>query len=1149
MLVFLIAILVLLVAAVIAFGLAALLHLHGLTYLLFVALILLAGIAAAIAMVVMHRRSRREVADRGDDPGAGRKDELDHLLNDVNRRLRASGQVGRTLDQLPLLYVLGETGSAKTTSILRSSLDPELLAGATGQDATPVSTEFLNLWFTRPGALIEIGSSLRQSRSLFARLIHRTRATTYRSAFGKGAPARAAIVCLSADQLLARDGGDGLMSSARLTGGHLREISRIFGMPIPVYVLVTKLDRVSHFESYVANLSEDEIRRVFGFPLDHEPASVGTWADQTSRRLSAALDALVFRLGEFRVEILDRENDPAGVPGDYEFPREFGKLRKALNQYLVELCKPSQLSANPWLRGLYFTGVRARIVERANSVPAPAEVPAPQDAGATQFMNLSAMRAQAAAGRQTPVISRVRVPEWTFLPRLLPEVVFGDTTALSPTRHSAPARLFRRILYGSLALLFAVLTALIAWSYLNNAALERRVADAQRALPPANSGATTLPDPSDLNNLDTLRQVIIQLESFRHNGVPWRYRFGLYQGNKLRAEAYRIYFDHFRPMFLNPAQAGFLGYLQSLPDAPQTNADTASYLAAYNPLKAYLITTSHPEKSQPGFLTPVFLQYWAGSRPVENQKDLAQKQIQFYAEQLLTDPPYAIQPDTQVVGHAQAYLSKFLAETRVYQNMLTDADKASPSVDFDRQYPDAVKFVSDAHVVRGAFTRAGFAFMQDAIQHPEKYAQGERWVLGDQAAGDLNASQTGRNVSAQYTKDFLDQWRTFLASARVAPCGGPKDAPKELAALSGPSSPILELLYVISHNTAVSDPQIKSVFQPAQVMVNPDATTVLIGSGSNKDYISALTKLGLALDLAAQNPAITTDATAFAPVSAEVSNSDAAVAQTAQGFSVDQQAHTEKAFISLLKAPIDCVARMAPSPGAAANGGAAMLCKGIGPLLSKYPFAPHSALPAGIPEVNAIFAPDTGLLWSAYNGGLNKVLVPAGSGYMQSPAAPGPVSPRFLAWFNRAAHISSTLYAANAKSPSLTFNLRFLPGGGIKSATLVIDGQRIPSGATSQQFSWSAATAHEAYLVYDGKEIPPYQGTWALFQLLQQGEVSRSNPGAYNVDFPISSDTTVAGRRSNASASQATFELSGPGADLLVGDRLSGLGCPGPAIR
>ena len=107
----------------------------------------------------------------------------------------------------------------------------------------------------------------------------------------------------------------------------------------------------------------------------------------------------------------------------------------------------------------------------------------------------------------------------------------------------------------------------------------------------------------------------------------------------------------------------------------------------------------------------------------------------------------------------------------------------------------------------------------------------------------------------------------------------------------------------------------------------------------------------------------------------------------------------------------------------------------------------------------------------------------------------------------------------------------------------------MPPGSTSQQFTWNAAGAHEASLAYDGQEIQPYQGTWALFQLLQHAEISRSAPGTYTVGFPIHGATTVAGRESTASASKAVFELSGPGADVLVGDGLMGLSCAAPVIK
>ncbi len=468
MLAYLLAIIIVVIAAALAFGLAALLHLQGLTYVLFVVILLLIGIAAAVTIVVLHHRNKKQKALEGDAADSAARSELDLLLNDANRKLRESQQGAKSLESLPLVYILGDPGSAKTTMVLQSGLEPELLAGSASQSGEQASTQILNLWYTRFAAFLEIGPTIRQSSALLARLMHRTRATAYRSAFGTGAPPRAVIVCLSADQLLAPQGADSLLGSARTAGAQLREISRVFGMPVPIYVIVTKIDRVPHFEEYVRNLSEDEVRQVLGAPLGRIDSSAGTYADQASRTLSTAMDALVFKLGGFRVEMLHRENEPANVPGVYEFPREFGKLRKNLSQYLVELCKPSQLSANPYLRGFYFAGVRARVVERVAAAPVAAQAPVAKDAGATQFLNLSSLRAQAAGQAAAPVVTSARVPQWTFLPRLLPEAILGDKSALASTRQSAPARLFRRILFGSMAFVFALFTVLILISYFKN---------------------------------------------------------------------------------------------------------------------------------------------------------------------------------------------------------------------------------------------------------------------------------------------------------------------------------------------------------------------------------------------------------------------------------------------------------------------------------------------------------------------------------------------------------------------------------------------------------------------------------------------------------------------------------------------------------
>jgi type VI secretion system protein ImpL len=1078
--------------------------------------------------------------------------EIDVLLNDVRRQLRQSQQGAKSLEDLPLLYVLGDAGSAKTTIIQQSGLDPELLAGSAGQATGAAATTPLNVWFTRVAALVEPGAPVRENAALLGHVVAGTRATALRSAFGSGAAPRAALVCVSAEQLLQSDGGASALASAKATGAQLREISRLLGMAVPVYVIVTKLDRVPHFEEFVRNLSDTEVRQILGSPVPASEASPGTYADQAGRLLAGLFDEVVYRLGEFRLEILSRETEPRNVGGDYEFPREFGKLRRNLMTYLVELCRPSHLSANPYLRGFYCTGVRARIVERAASAPAASAQAAP-DAGATQYLNLAALKAAQSAAAAPAAMSPTRVPQWTFLPRLLPEAILGDGGAMTATRQTAPARLLRRTLYGATVALLALYAIFLVVSWRNNAVLVARIADATRALPATGPALTT--DLPQLRALDQLRQAIMQLEAYDDHGAPWTWRFGLYQGQTLESRARAAYFNAFRPMLLDPTQTAWLAYFRSLPDQPAASSDFNAYTAAYNPLKAYLITTSDAGHSQPSFLTPVFLQYWIGSRTLDpEQQQLAQKQIDFYGAELLRQPPYSIQPQEDAVRHTRQYLSKFLAQTRIYQGMIAEAGKANPAVDFSKLYPDAGKAVVDRYVVPGAFTRAGFAFMQNAMAHPASHAEGEAWVLGEQGQQSTVSADLSKALAAQYTADFVKQWYTFTQNAAVVSCGSLQEAPNRLTLLSGPNSPLLELLYTISRNTAVANDAINSTFQPAHALVDPNAADRLYGPG-NQDYIRALGGLATQLGIWTQNPAATSDPTTFTPVLQAAGDAGNAAQQAAQGFKVlgvNSTTRIDGKLLQLLQAPVQCVTRLAPKPGAAANGGAEKICAAVRPLLSRFPFAPSSSAPASLAQVDAVFAPSSGVLWTLGSGVLKPYLLQQGAEFVANPSAPQPVNPKFTQYLSHLAQISNGLYPNGQKSAAFSFTLRFLPGGGVSTATWIVDGQRIPGGSTTQTFSWNAASANAASLDFDGQEGPAYQGTWALFQLVRTGTHISPVAGGYRIDYPISTATTIAGHAVSGSASSqktASFAISGPGAEILASGFLSAPGCVAEAVK
>ena len=79
-----------------------------------------------------------------------------------------------------------------------------------------------------------------------------------------------------------------------------------------------------------------------------------------------------------------------------------------------------------------------------------------------------------------------------------------------------------------------------------------------------------------------------------------------------------MYFGAFRRLLLNTTKANLADVLARPGAAP--NGDSG-YI--YQALKAYLITTSNPEKSTSDFLPPVLTTHWLHGRAADERVDLA----------------------------------------------------------------------------------------------------------------------------------------------------------------------------------------------------------------------------------------------------------------------------------------------------------------------------------------------------------------------------------------------------------------------------------------------------------------------------------------------------------------------------------------------
>ncbi len=1032
-------------------------------------------------------------------------DDIDFLLKEAEQRLTKSvlGRDAR-LARLPVVFLTGQTASAKTSTLMHCGIEAELLSGQVWQEGLIVPTRATNVWFAHQTAFLEAGGRLVSDPPRWASLIKHVRSRRLRffSLFlRKQQPPRAVVLCVDVESFLKPGARETMAVVARNLNARLGEIANLLGINLPVYVLFTRSDRLSFFGEYVRNLTDEEVTQVVGATLPVVLGNrVGVYAEEETRRLTDALTALQFSLCDKRPLFLARENDASKLGGIYEFPREFRKLRTGIVQFLVDVCRPSQLRASAFLRGFYFSGVRPIEVRDSPVQAMHARERRASAEEATGIFSLKSL-ADSADAPQASSGSR-RIPQWLFLSHLFNNVILADRAALGASARNVRADFMRRLLFATGGALALLLATAFTVSWIGNRALERNVLDAARGISAIPYGGDELPSVDSLQRLETLRESVEMLARYHRDGAPWSLRWGLYTGDGLYPSVRRLYFGRFHSLMFGNTQAGILAWLQRLPDAP---GPTDEYTPAYNTLRAYLITTSNHDKSTREFLSPFLYTHWLGSRPLDTDRaKLAQQQFDFYSDELRYENPYSSDNDGQAVARARHYLAQFAALERIYQAMLAEASRRNPTVNFNKQFPGSSEAVTNNKDIAGAFSKDGWAFMDDAIHHASRYLGGEEWVLGPQAFTAIDPDKMVPELLARYHSDYVAHWRAYLQNSSIVRYASIADAARKLNLLSNNQSYLLALFCVGSVNTNVSSDDAKAPFQPLQYMTPPATCMEKFISDNNSPYINALLSLEQSLDAASRasgpnDPAINQTLN-------DAQNALRITKQVANNFNPDRDGKVDQMTEKLMEDPITYVLALLGNIGPSQlNGAGRNFCQAFNGVVNKYPFNSASPRDATLDEVDGILRPPDGLLWTFYESNLKQYLQKVGSQYVPAPGSNVHLTPQFVRFFNHAATLSAAFYAAGAKEPHLTYSMRGLPSEGLKSLTLLLDGQTLKStgaGGQTGQFSWPGNT-HVARLSgsLGGGEFgfENYDGLWAVFRFF--GDADKSTPSGSGYAF------------------------------------------------
>jgi type VI secretion system protein ImpL len=826
-------------------------------------------------------------------------------------------------------------------------------------------------------------------------------------------------------------------------------------------------------------------------------------------------------------------------------------MRSLLVQFLVDVCRPSQLHTSPFLRGFYFTGVRPHIVRDVapeQHAPRPTSK-TPFDAGATRIFNPQEVAAAYAPIFGEPAgVSGRRIAQWVFLSHLFSDVILRDRPALSSSSSSVKVNSWRRLLLAAGVFTAVVFAAGWTVSWFGNRALRDDAVTAARNIPRTGGGVPSL---EALQRLEDLRGQMAQLSDYEKYGPPMRLRWGLYAGDELYTGVHRTYFTAFRQMLLSQTQASLADFLSN----PST-AQRTGYRPIYDGLKAYLISTSHPEKSTREFLAPVLTEHWQSRTGTDPARvALARKQFEFYADQLLVANPFPrfATPNENAVVTARHQLAQFAATEAIYQAMLSGAGRVHPAFVFNQAYPGSADVVVNSHPVPGAFTKRGWAFMQNAIRNPDEYFAGEAWVLGPQNISGIDRVKLQDELRTRYRSDYVQHWREFLRKTAVARFAGVSDAANKLTKLSGNQSPLLAAICSVAQNTSVEDKEVAAKFQ-APPMVTPTGCQDRLAAPPNAAYIEGLIRMQAVLQqLAADNRNEGLKAEAISAAT----GAQVAVRQLATTFPIDKEGQVDTRTQSLLEDPIKSVHTLIAGAGKeAVNSGARALCAQLRSLLAKYPFQSKATVQATLADFDGIFKPGEGALWRLYAQSLDKILIRQGSAYVPNPGGGMTVSSDFAGFFNRAAAVSAAFYRGDGQQASLNFKLQPVPEQHVQGVTLTIHGKTLSySGGrpTAQSFAWPGTGAQEVKLrvkFAGGSEfdILSYSGIWAAFQFFLEAERWQTIGNEETMEWTARTSggpLLIGGRPANV---RFTLDMGGAPPVFRSG-YLGGLNCVSTAVR
>jgi GTP-binding protein EngB required for normal cell division len=285
---------------------------------------------------------------------------LDSLRKKFAEGVDAFRSRGKDIYALPWYVIIGEPGSGKTEAVRHCNVGfpPGMHEGENDTGYMGVGgTINMNWWFTNHAVLLDTAGRLvfedvkpgeTSEWKEFLKLLRSNR---------PHCPINGLLLVIPSDSLI-KDSSEEIATKAGKIAQQLDVIQRILDFRFPVYVVVTKSDKINGFREFFENVTDPQLQHQMMGWSNTEPLDAPFKAELVERHLQQVTE----RLRRRRLGLL-RDPVPEGaarrvdeVDSLFALPSSLLSLTPRLRRYLETIFMPGEWSAKPlFLRGIYFT--------------------------------------------------------------------------------------------------------------------------------------------------------------------------------------------------------------------------------------------------------------------------------------------------------------------------------------------------------------------------------------------------------------------------------------------------------------------------------------------------------------------------------------------------------------------------------------------------------------------------------------------------------------------------------------------------------------------------------------------------------------------------------------------------------------------------